>query len=177
MSFIVIAPGNVAVSYCVDYLEALSKPLHTVALNLIQSPSSDRSGLSNRLDGLQVKLGATRERFLNLTAGIVRGSYSCLLNISSPMFEPLEVKALSEYRIWIRYADGEEGEVDLSHLAGQGVFKLWKDEQKWKNVRVAEDGAIRWSEEVELCPDAIYLKLTGKSPEEAFPNLKSTAHA
>jgi len=93
------------------------------------------------------------------------------------MFEPLEVKALSEYRIWIRYADGEEGEVHLSHFAGQGVFKLWEDEQKWKDVRVAEDGAIRWSEEVELCPDAIHLKLTGKSPEEAFPNLKSTAHA
>jgi hypothetical protein len=40
------------------------------------------------------------------------------------MFEPLEVKAPSDHRIWIRYADGEEGEVDLSHLAGQGVFKL-----------------------------------------------------
>ena len=93
------------------------------------------------------------------------------------MFEPLAVKALSEYRIWIRYTDGEEGEVDLSHLAGQGVFKLWEDEQKWKNVRIAEDGAIRWSEEVELCPDATYLKLTGKPPEEVFPNLKSKAHA
>ena len=93
------------------------------------------------------------------------------------MFEPLEVKALSEYCIWIRYTDGEEGEVDLSHLAGQGVFKLWEDEQKWKNVRVAEEGAIRWNEEVELCPDATYLKLTGKSPGEAFPNLKSKAHA
>lgn len=93
------------------------------------------------------------------------------------MFEPLEVEALSEYRIWIRYANGEEGEVDLSHLAGQGVFKLWEDEQKWKDVRVAEDGAIRWNEEVELCPDATYLKLTGKSPKEAFPNLKSEAHA
>ena len=93
------------------------------------------------------------------------------------MFEPLEVNSLSEYRIWIRYADGEEGEVDLSHLAGQGVFELWEDEQKWKNVRIAEDGAIRWSKEVELCPDATHLKLTGKSPEEVFPNLKSKAHA
>ncbi|PEN08767.1 hypothetical protein CRI93_03145 [Longimonas halophila] len=93
------------------------------------------------------------------------------------MFEPLEVKALADYRIWIRYADGSEGEVDLSHLVGRGVFKLWEDEEKWKNVRIADDGAIRWSEEVELCPDATYLKLTGKSPEEAFPKLKSTAHA
>jgi hypothetical protein len=93
------------------------------------------------------------------------------------MFTPLEVKALSDYRIWIRYADGEEGEVDLSHLAGQGVFKLWEDESRWENVRVAEDGAIRWSEDVELCPDATYLKLTGRSPEEAFPNSASSAHA
>jgi len=93
------------------------------------------------------------------------------------MFEPLEVKALSDYRIWIRYADGEEGEVDLSHLAGQGVFELWEDESKWKNVQIAEDGAIRWSEDVELCPDATYLKLTGRSPEEEFPNFPSSAHA
>ena len=93
------------------------------------------------------------------------------------MLDPLEVKALTGSRIWIRYADGEEGEVDLSHLAGQGVFTLWEDEEKWKNVRIAKDGAIRWSEDVELCPDATYLKLTGKSPEEAFPKLKSTAHA
>ncbi len=93
------------------------------------------------------------------------------------MYEPLGVRALSGYRIWIRYADGEEGEVDLSHLAGKGVFELWEDEQKWKNVRIAEDGAIRWSEEVELCPDATYLKLTGKSPEGAVPKLTSTARA
>ena len=33
-------------------------------------------------------------------------------------------------------------EVDLSHLAGQDVFKIWRDEQKWTNVRIAEDEAI-----------------------------------
>jgi hypothetical protein len=93
------------------------------------------------------------------------------------MFKPLEIKALPDYRIWIRYADGEEGEVDLSHLAGKGVFEQWEDEQKWKNVRIADDGAIRWSEEVELCPDATYMRLTGSSPEETLPRLKSAADA
>ena len=87
------------------------------------------------------------------------------------------VKPLSDYRIWIRYADGTEGEVDLSHLAGRGVFRLWEDEQQWNDVRIADDDAIRWSEEVELCPDAIYLKLTGQSPEEAFPRLNPATHA
>ena len=93
------------------------------------------------------------------------------------MFKPLEVRALSGYRIWIRYEDGSEGEVDLSHLAGRGVFALWNDEAAFENVRTAEDGAIRWTEEVELCPDATYFKLTGKTPEEVFSTLKSKTHA
>lgn len=96
---------------------------------------------------------------------------------TSDMFEPLEVKALSDYRIWVRYSDGEVGEVDLSHLAGEGVFALWEDEQAWKNVHIGKDGAIRWNDEVELCPDATYLKLTGQSPKEAFSTKQSSAHA
>ena len=38
------------------------------------------------------------------------------------MLRPVEVKALSDYRLWVRYSDGVTGEVDLSHLAGKGVF-------------------------------------------------------
>lgn len=39
------------------------------------------------------------------------------------MIRPTEVKAREGYRIWLRYSDGSAGEVDLSHLAGRGVFK------------------------------------------------------
>ncbi|MCX7839868.1 MAG: DUF2442 domain-containing protein, partial [Anaerolineae bacterium] len=38
---------------------------------------------------------------------------------------PIEVKPLENYRIWLKYSDGREGIVDLSHLAGKGVFALW----------------------------------------------------
>lgn len=93
------------------------------------------------------------------------------------MLKALEVEARPDYHIWIRYADGSEGEVDLSHLAGRGVFKLWDKPGAFENVRVADDGAIRWSEDVELCPDATYMKLTGKSLEEAIPGFKQTTHA
>lgn len=93
------------------------------------------------------------------------------------MLRALEVEARPNYRIWIRYADGSEGEVDLSHLAGRGVFELWDDPDAFENVRIAEDGAIRWSEEVELCPDATYMKLTGKSFTEAVSAVKREAHA
>jgi len=45
-------------------------------------------------------------------------------------------------------------------------------------VSITPSGAIKWNDDVELCPDALYLKLTGKKPEEIFPNLKkSSLHA
>ena len=43
------------------------------------------------------------------------------------MIRPLEVEPRSGYRIWIRYDDGASGVVDVSHLAGRGVFAAWND--------------------------------------------------
>ena len=48
------------------------------------------------------------------------------------MFKPIEVKALPNYRLWLRYEDGAAGEIDLAHLVGKGVFKLWNDLQAFK---------------------------------------------
>lgn len=93
------------------------------------------------------------------------------------MMKPTSIKALSNYRIKIQYEDGNKGEVDLSHLAGRGVFTLWDDYEAFKKVKIHEDGSIYWNEEVELCPDATYLKLTGKKPSEIFPKMKPKAHA
>ncbi len=87
------------------------------------------------------------------------------------MIRPKEVRALEGYRLWLRYSDGVEGEVDLSHLIGRGIFKAWQDRAFFEAVRIDEAGAIAWGEEIDLCPDALYLRLTGKSPEEVFPNL------
>lgn len=84
------------------------------------------------------------------------------------MFEPVAVEALPGYRIWIRYRDGAEGEVDLSYLAGRGVFVLWNEEREFAKVHIGPGYAISWSEEVELCPDAVYLRLTGRSPEDVL---------
>ena len=43
------------------------------------------------------------------------------------MPKPVAVKALADYQVWLRYDDGAEGTVDLSDLAGRGVFKAWGD--------------------------------------------------
>ena len=82
------------------------------------------------------------------------------------MVIPVEVEARPGYRIWLRYSDGTAGEVDLSDVAGQGVFKAWDEPGCFEKAHIAAHRAIAWDDEVELCADALYLELTGKSWDE-----------
>jgi hypothetical protein len=87
------------------------------------------------------------------------------------MFKPIQVKALPNYRLCVKYADGVEGELDLKHLVGKGVFVLWNDPAAFEKVYIGSDGQIAWSDTIDICPDAAYIKITGQTPEEVFPNL------
>jgi len=89
------------------------------------------------------------------------------------MARPLDVKALPNFRIRLTYDDGITGEVDLSDLAGLGVFKAWDDIAFFNSVRLGSNGAIEWGTDLDICPDAMYLRLTGRSPVEVFPSLGS----
>lgn len=91
------------------------------------------------------------------------------------MPELAKVKPLENYRLWVEYADGVEGIVDLSDLVGKGVFAAWNDERTFRQVYIGPGGEIAWSEGIDLCPDAIYLKVTGKKPEDLFPRLRELA--
>ncbi len=84
---------------------------------------------------------------------------------------PVAVEAREGYRIWLRYADGAQGEVDLSHLEGKGVFRAWRDRPFFEQVHIGGGDAISWSDEIEICPDSLYMRLTGKSPEDIWPGL------
>jgi hypothetical protein len=92
------------------------------------------------------------------------------------MLKPLAVKALPGFRLWLRYSDDTEGEVDLSNLAGKGVFKIWDDPDVYEQVHVGEHGELQWSDDTELCADALYLRLTGKSPEELFAEAETAIY-
>ncbi len=88
-----------------------------------------------------------------------------------------EVQPRDGYRLWIRFEDGVEGEVDLSHLAGQGVFSVWRDRHRFEAVRIGEFGELAWGGDVDLCPDSLYLRLTGRTPEEVLLNHATAPHA
>ncbi len=94
------------------------------------------------------------------------------------MLKLIEARPLPEYKLHLQYADGVAGDVDLSSLVGKGVFRLWNDPKAFQNLAIGSGGELRWSDEVDLCADALYMQITGKTPEEVFPDLgKAAIHA
>lgn len=88
------------------------------------------------------------------------------------MYKITDIKVLPNYSIWLKYSDGTEGTVNLFHLVGKGVFSLWNNYEEFKKVSIGTSGELIWGEEVDLCPDSLYLQITGKKPEELFPGIR-----
>jgi hypothetical protein len=88
------------------------------------------------------------------------------------------IEVLDDYKLALTFDTGEQGVVDLAHLAGKGVFAAWNDLDEFRSVQIGAYGELAWGEEIDLCPDALYLEATGKQPEDLFPALDRTgAHA
>jgi hypothetical protein len=89
-----------------------------------------------------------------------------------------EVKVLERFRLELTFDDGLRGSVDLSDLAGKGVFDLWLDRGAFELVRIGSSGELAWGDKIDLCPDSLYLKATAKKPRDIFPSLnREPAHA
>lgn len=89
-----------------------------------------------------------------------------------------KVKPLSGYRLDLEFDDGVSGTVDVSEAVGKGVFAVWRDPLVFERVRIGSCGELDWDGQVDLCPDALYLKVTGKKPADMFPSLRDQpAHA
>lgn len=78
------------------------------------------------------------------------------------MKKVVDAEAREDYRLWVRFEDGTEGEVDLRDLVGKGVFESWQDPREFRKVRVdPETHNVAWPDGVELCPDSLYDDLAG----------------
>jgi hypothetical protein len=90
----------------------------------------------------------------------------------------IEAKPVQKYKLFLRFDDGVSGVVNLSDIAGRGVFEAWKRNGVFEQVRITKLGALEWPGNLDLCPDSLYLQLTGKQPKEVFPALrKRVTHA
>jgi hypothetical protein len=78
----------------------------------------------------------------------------------------------ANFRLKLTFDNGTAGEVDLSALAGHGVFAAWNQPGIFEQARITCVGAVEWPGEFDLCADALYLQMTGKQPNELFPSLR-----
>ena len=88
------------------------------------------------------------------------------------MVKITELKVLPGYRLELVFDDGVCGVVDLSKLVGKGVFSSWCDHQFFEQVRIGSFGELVWGNNIDLCPDSLYFRATGKKPEDVFPALR-----
>jgi Protein of unknown function (DUF2442) len=88
------------------------------------------------------------------------------------MIRIVEARALDAFRLYVKFSDGAEGEVDLSALAGKGVFAAWNEPAFFGRVRIGSSGrSLDWGEQIDISADSLYLNLTGKTAQELFPKL------
>jgi len=87
----------------------------------------------------------------------------------------VKATVLGEYRLALEFDNGERGTVDVSGLVGRGVFQTWSDPKHFEQVSVTAEGAVEWPGQLDLCPDSLYLQMTGKKAEDLFPALGSQA--
>ena len=86
-----------------------------------------------------------------------------------------KVKPLVGYKLDLEFADGTKGVADVSGMVGMGVFSSWENFDDFCRVQIGSTGELIWSDQVDLCADSLYLKISGKNPDDIFPALKPEA--
>jgi hypothetical protein len=86
----------------------------------------------------------------------------------------IEIQPRPNFKLWVRYSDGTEGVVDLSDVAGKGVFSLWDTPGEFEKARIGTHGEIVWDDRIDICPDTIYFEMTGENPEKFFRRSEAT---
>lgn len=82
----------------------------------------------------------------------------------------VKARPLNRYRVWVRFADGAEGRIDLSDFAGRGVFRRWEEPGVWEGMRIRSD-TLEWGSDdpkrvLDFCPEMLYSRLTGVDCDE-----------
>jgi Protein of unknown function (DUF2442) len=73
----------------------------------------------------------------------------------------LEVKTTEGCRVWLRFEDGVEAEVDFADMVERPGFYSGplKDPDYFRQVDIYPGGhGIFWPNEADVCPDTLYLR-------------------
>jgi Protein of unknown function (DUF2442) len=65
-----------------------------------------------------------------------------------------KARYVSDYKLWLRFSDGAEGEVDLQNQLDGEVFEPLKDTQTFKNFILNSDlHTVTWPNGADFAPE------------------------
>ena len=77
------------------------------------------------------------------------------------MVRVTDARYVRDYVIWVRFADGVEGEVDLRDELHGEVFLPLKDKKLFRSVSVNPDWhTVAWPNGADLAPEFLYAAVT-----------------
>ena len=68
---------------------------------------------------------------------------------------PVEVKALEDYRLWIKFDNGEKKIFDMEKYVHQKFYQRLKNREYFENVKVAGN-TIEWENGEDVAPENLY---------------------
>lgn len=72
----------------------------------------------------------------------------------------ISATSLGKYKLRLAFNDGTEGTVDLSDMAGKGVFTAWDKDDTFSQVFIdKESGAIAWPGNLDIDTLNCYLQI------------------
>ena len=69
----------------------------------------------------------------------------------------VEARYIAAYRVWLRFDDGLEGEVDLESVLRGPVFEPLKDPAYFAQFSV--DWTLTWPNGADLAPESLYARV------------------
>ena len=85
------------------------------------------------------------------------------------------VTPMPGFQLRLVFDNGAEGVADLSGLVSRGVFVALAAGDVFRQVQIGPSGELLWPNGLDLCADALYMRITGQSPADVFPSLRREA--
>jgi hypothetical protein len=81
----------------------------------------------------------------------------------------IEVKPLKDFKLYLKYSDGTEGEISTSNLRNKKEFESLNDYEVFSQVFVDEKtNDISWKNGLSICKNAAYRQVELKSLMKSF---------
>lgn len=71
----------------------------------------------------------------------------------------VDARYVRDFIVWVQFADGSKGEVDLEGELWGPVFEPLRDVEYFRDFTVAEYGTIAWPNGADIAPEFLYEKV------------------